>query len=60
MARTPDGPVAREMPITVRLTPIERESLDEQRRARGGMTRSAYLRLLVRQDGNKIRRERGD
>lgn len=60
MARTPDGPEAREQPITFRTTPDERANLDAQRAARGGMSRSAYLRLLVRQDGNKIKRERGN
>lgn len=60
MARTPDGPTAREAPVTVRFAMMERMDLDDQRRARGGLTRSAYIRMLVRQDGARLKKERGD
>lgn len=58
MARTPDGAVAREISVTARMTTQGVEKLDTQRRARGGMTRSAYIRWLVNEDEKRLRRER--
>jgi len=46
--------------VTVRFAMMERMDLDDQRRARGGLTRSAYIRMLVRQDGARLKKERGD
>lgn len=60
MARTPDGPFARGVSVTTRMSPIECEKLDAQRRERGGMDRSTYIRWLVSQDGKRIHREKGD
>ena len=45
--------------MTTRLDPTEETNLDSQRAFRGGMTRSAYVRWLIKQDGKKIDREKG-
>ena len=60
MARTPDGAMAREESITTRMAIPDRVALDKQRATRGGMSRSAYIRWLIREDGKRITRERGD
>lgn len=43
--------------MTTRITHGDLEGVDRQRAFRGGMTRSAYVRWLIREDGKKIRRE---
>lgn len=58
MARTPDGLTSRAKVTSFRLEPSEVKQLDDQAKARGGMTRSNYLRWLVTQDQAKIERER--
>lgn len=60
MARTPDGTVARDRFIHVRVTPLQVAELDEQRAFRGGMSSSAYIRWLIAQDGKRIAREKGE
>lgn len=48
------------MTVQVRLTTPMSVSLDAQRRDRGGMSRSAYIRWLISEDTKRIRRERGE
>lgn len=45
--------------MSTRVTATDVLAVDEQRSARGGMSRSAYLRWLIREDGKRIRREKG-
>lgn len=45
--------------MTARVTRTDVESVDRQRSYRGGMTRSAYVRWLIREDGKRITREQG-
>lgn len=59
MARTPDGAAAREVSMTTRITHEVERTVDSQRAYRGGMSRSAYVRWLIAEDGKKIARERG-
>ena len=59
MARTPDGLTARTKMTSFRLEETEVDQMDRQARARGGMTRSTYLRWLLDQDNKRIAREQG-
>jgi len=60
MARTPDGPATRQAIVTFRMTDTMRATLDVQRAARGGMSRSSYIRWLITQDGKRIANEKGE
>jgi hypothetical protein len=42
-----------------RLEETEVDQMDRQARARGGMSRSTYLRWLLDQDNKRIAREQG-
>ena len=57
MVRTPDGATNREVTLSLRVTPTMRARIDEQRRARGGLSLSAYIRWLVAQDQKHIAQE---
>lgn len=59
MVRTPDGAVARDKFLHVRITPTDEAALTRQRSLRGGMSASAYVRWLIAQDGKRIEREKG-
>jgi hypothetical protein len=60
MGRPADRGVAREQLLTMRLTQNESETLNSQRLERGFSTRSAYLRRLVYEDGQKLARKRSE
>lgn len=57
MVRTPEGSTARDVIVTVRITPQMKAIIDSQRRSRGGMSLSTYLRWLVTQDTKRIEQE---
>jgi hypothetical protein len=57
MGRHPEGIKAREMVMGVRLTPEERRQFDIQRWKRGALSRAAYLRWLMEQDAEVLKRE---
>jgi hypothetical protein len=57
MGRHPEGHKAREMVMGVRLTPEERRQFDIQRWKRGNLSRAEYLRMLMVEDGDRLRRE---
>jgi len=57
MARTPDGLTARTKMTSFRLEATEVDQMDRQAVARGGMSRSTYLRWLIDQDKKRIERE---
>lgn len=59
VGRTPDGPVARQNVVSMKMSGAELAALDRQRKLRGGMDRSAYLRSLIRQDAARIARPEG-
>lgn len=43
--------------MSTRVTDNDVVAVDRQRAFRGGMSRSAYIRWLVREDGKRIERE---
>jgi hypothetical protein len=57
MGRHPEGIKAREMVMGVRLTGEERRQFDIQRWKRGNLSRAEYLRVLMVEDGERLRRE---
>jgi hypothetical protein len=57
MGRHPEGIKAREMVMGVRLTPEERHQFDIQRWKRGNLSRAAYLRWLMAEDADRLKRE---
>lgn len=57
MGRHPEGVKAREMVMGVRLTPEERRQYDIQRWKRGNLSRAEYLRVLMDEDGERMKRE---
>jgi hypothetical protein len=57
MGRHPEGFKAREMVMGVRLTQEERKQYDIQRWKRGAMSRAAYLRWLMEEDADRMKRE---
>lgn len=59
MVRTPDTGIVREASITTRMTTPDVADMDSQRRERGGMSRSGYIRWLIREDKKRINREKG-
>ena len=50
MPRTPDGPVARSVSKTIRMTPATLAAADRQR---GRVDFSEYVRRLIVQDGRR-------
>jgi hypothetical protein len=59
MGRPAAAGKAREHPVTSRFTDNEAHNLALQAAARGFGDRSSYIRHLVRQDGERIKREKG-
>jgi hypothetical protein len=57
MGRHPEGAKAREMVMGVRLTPEERRQFDIQRWKRGALSRAEYLRVLMVEDGERLKKE---
>ena len=53
MTGKPTEGVARDRVVNSRLSPDDSKTFDRRRQERGGLSPSAYIRTLVREDGKK-------
>jgi hypothetical protein len=53
MARTPDEKDPRERVLAVRVGPTDEKIAERRRKERGNLSVSAYIRTLIREDGER-------
>lgn len=55
MGRHSESGIPREFVVAVRMTREERKQFDLQRWKRGNLSRGQYVRVLLREDGERIK-----